>query len=477
VPALRKSTVKAKGAIFSRVCDEMEKLDDVAEAIERTLVEDPPLSLNEGGLIQKGHHAELDELRDIRFKAKDWIARLQQKERQRTQIASLKVLFNKVFGYYIEVTKVNLPKVPKEYVRKQTLVNAERFITPELKEYEDKILGAEERIHALEYELFVRLREEVAGQAERIQRVARAIAIGDALLSLADVAVDYGYCRPVVHDGTSITIRDGRHPVVERLLAGETFVPNDTLIDTEHDQILIITGPNMAGKSTYLRQVALIVLLAQMGSFVPATEASVGVVDRIFTRVGASDRLVQGESTFLVEIGRGTSTFDGLSIAWAVTEFLHHYPRVAAKTLFATHYHELTELELILPRVKNYNIAIKEWGEKVVFLRKIVEGGCDRSYGIQVARLAGLPQEVIRRAKEVLANLEENELTPNRVPKLAKGAHAPEVVEPDQFDLFTSSVHPVIKEIEHLDLSAMTPLEALNTLQHLQKQLKEKEGE
>jgi DNA mismatch repair protein MutS len=496
IPALRKGTVKAKEKLFTRLGNELEKLDDIVEAIEEAIVDDPPVALTEGGMIRRGHHAELDELRTVRFNAKDWIAQLQQKERARTKIASLKVLYNKVFGYYIEVTKVNLSKVPEDYIRKQTLVNAERFITPALKEYEAKVLGAEERIHELEYELFVKVREQVASQAERIQRTARAVALLDAITSLAEVAVENGYCQPMVHDGTAITIGDGRHPVVERLLVSETFVPNDTHIDTEGDQILIITGPNMAGKSTYLRQVALIVLMSQMGSFVPAKEASIGVVDRIFTRVGASDRLIQGESTFLVEmnetanilhnattqsllvldeIGRGTSTFDGLSIAWAVTEFLHNHPKVAAKTLFATHYHELTELELILPRVKNYNIAIKEWGDKVIFLRKIVAGGCDRSYGIQVARLAGLPHEVIERAKEVLSNLEENELTPSRIPKLAKGAHAPELVGTDQFDLFTAPEHPLIKEIESLDISSMTPLEALNILRELQKKLESSE--
>ena len=493
VPSLRKATLKAQTDIFIELCAELEDVNDIVDTIEKSIVDDPPLSLTEGGILRQGHNAELDELRTIRFNAKDWIAQLQQKERNRTKIASLKVLYNKVFGYYIEVTKPNLAKVPKNYVRKQTLVNAERFITPELKEYEAKVLGAEERIQALEYELYVKIREEIARQAERIQRVGKAVSRLDVLSSLAEVAIEYGYCKPEIHDGPEIVIHDGRHPVVERLLIGETFVPNDTLIDNENNQILIITGPNMAGKSTYLRQVALIVLMAQMGSFVPAKQTSIGAVDRIFTRVGASDRLVQGESTFLVEmneaanilhnatpqsliildeIGRGTSTFDGLSIAWAVTEYLHNNSRIAAKTLFATHYHELTELELILPRVKNYNIAVKEWGDKVVFLRKIVEGGCDRSYGIQVARLAGLPQEVIERAKEVLANLEENELAPNRVPKLAKGAHAPEFSGSNQFDLFASDDHPLLKELESLDTSSLTPLEALNKLQELKKKLR-----
>ncbi|UCE19959.1 MAG: DNA mismatch repair protein MutS [Gemmatimonadota bacterium] len=493
VPELRLVASQARGPLFEQVRDHLKEVGDIVDVIEKTLVDDPPLSLTDGGIIRQGHHSELDELRAIRFHAKDWIAQLQGKERERTKIASLKVLYNRVFGYYIEVTKPNLSKVPEDYVRKQTLVNAERFITPELKEYETKVLGAEERINDLEYELFVSVREQVANQSERIQDVAKAIALSDVLGTVAEVAVAHGYCKPEIHDGPEIDIRDGRHPVVERLLVGETFVPNDTHISTEHEQILVITGPNMAGKSTYLRQVALIVLMAQVGSYVPAKEASIGVVDRIFTRVGATDRLVQGESTFLVEmneaanilhnatpqsliildeIGRGTSTFDGLSIAWAVTEYLHKNPRVAAKTLFATHYHELTELERILPRVKNYNIAVKEWGDGVVFLRKIVEGGCDRSYGIQVARLAGFPPEVIERAKEVLSNLEENELTPNRIPKIAKGAHAPDIVGSEQFDLFASYDSPLLKELEDLDISKITPLEALTKLHELKEKLK-----
>ncbi|HQG47414.1 MAG TPA: DNA mismatch repair protein MutS, partial [bacterium] len=353
---------------------------------------------------------------------------------------SLKVRFNKVFGYFIEVTNPNLSRVPDWYIRKQTLVNAERFITPELKEYEEKVLGAEEKIIELEYELFNQLRRRILDDTMALQENARIIARIDCLSTLAQVAVDYGYVRPVMHGDSSLDIREGRHPVIERLLpAGESFIVNDTHIDTRKEQILIITGPNMAGKSTYLRQVGLIVIMAQMGSFVPATAAEIGVVDRVFTRVGASDNLVAGESTFLTEmnetanilnnatprslilldeIGRGTSTFDGLSIAWSVAEYIHETPRIAAKTIFATHYHELTELELVLPRVKNYNVAVKEWGDRIVFLRKIVPGGCDHSYGIHVAQLAGLPRPVILRAREILANLETVSLD-DKAPQLA----------------------------------------------------------
>lgn len=492
VPRLREVLAEVKSSLLLQLRGELVETDDLVTKIGEALVDDPPSSLTEGGIIRPGYDPYLDQLREISRGGKDWIARLQQKERERTGIVSLKVGYNKVFGYYIEVTRPNLNRVPPDYIRKQTIVNAERFITPELKEYEARVLSAEEQICDLEYELFLRLREEVARETPRIQAVARAMAQLDVLASLAEVAVAYEYRRPWVDEGDSILITDGRHPVVERLLSGEPFVPNDTKLDNQTDQILIITGPNMAGKSTYLRQVGLIVLLAQMGSFVPAREAHIGVVDRIFTRVGASDSIAGGESTFLVEmnetaniihnatprslvlldeIGRGTSTFDGLSIAWAVTEYLHDHPRVAAKTLFATHYHELTELEFILPRVKNYNVAVQEWEDEVVFLRKIVQGGCDHSYGIQVARLAGLPQEVVERAKEVLANLEENELTPNRVPRIARGKRAPKFKQTGQLELFAPTEQMIAEELRHLNLSCMTPLEALNKLDEWQKKL------
>ncbi len=457
-------------------------------------MEDPPLAITDGGLIRKGYHAELDRLREIAYSGKDWILRLQNSEREKTGIPSLKVAYNKVFGYYIEVTKPNLSKVPEHYLRKQTLVNAERFITPELKEYEEQILEAEEKIVALEYELFNRLREKVATYAQAIQTNARQVAVLDCLANFAQIAVERNYCRPHLDESERIEISEGRHPVIEKLLPfGEKFVPNDTYISSTDEQIQIITGPNMAGKSTYLRQVALIVLMAQMGCFVPAKSARIGVVDKIFTRVGAADNLAGGESTFLVEmnetanilnnatseslilldeIGRGTSTFDGLAIAWAVVEYLHEHANVAAKTMFATHYHELTELEMIFPRVKNYNIAVKEWGDQVVFLRKIVKGGCDHSYGIQVAKLAGLPPMVIQRAKEILTNLENNALTPNHEPKIAarkQGSRQPPPAM--QLDFFSQANHLLVRELQALDLENMTPLQAFQKLMELKQKI------
>jgi DNA mismatch repair protein MutS len=399
---------------------------DLVDLITRAIADAPPLALKEGGLIEAGYDAGLDELRRAGTDGKAWIAALQQKEIERTGVASLKVRFNSVFGYYIEVTKANLDKVPADYIRKQTIANGERFFTPELKEMEQKILGAEERANALEYEIFQQIRAAAVKKSAPIQESASAIAALDVLAGLAELARHQNYCRPTVDDGDRVEFVDGRHPVLEQTLVEERFVPNDTLLDNREQQLLIITGPNMAGKSTYIRQVALLVLMAQTGSFIPATRATVGLVDRIFTRVGATDDLARGQSTFMVEmnetanilnnatskslivldeIGRGTSTFDGLSIAWAVAEHLHS--AVGAKTLFATHYHELTELAVTLPRVKNYNVAVREWHDQVIFLHKILPGGTDKSYGIQVARLAGLPKEVLARAKEVLNNLEE----------------------------------------------------------------------
>jgi len=393
-------------------------------------VEEPPLALKEGGLIRDGFDPALDELRCANREGKDWIARLQQQEIERTGINSLKVRFNSVFGYYIEVTRSNLDKVPPEYIRKQTIANGERFITPELKEMEGKILGAEERSVKLEYELFLKVREEALAWLKQIQQSAAALAQLDVLASFAETARLYNYCRPQVAAEGALLIRDGRHPVLEQNLSEERFVPNDVQLDGTV-QIALITGPNMAGKSTYIRQVALLALLAHTGSFLPAAEARVDLIDRIFTRIGASDDLARGQSTFMVEmsetanilnnatqrslivldeIGRGTSTFDGLSLAWSILEYLHH--QVGAKTLFATHYHELTELAGRLPRLRNFNVAVREWNDQIVFLRKIVAGGSDKSYGIQVARLAGVPKTVLERAKEILRNLEESELTP-----------------------------------------------------------------
>lgn len=417
-------------SLLSALQAQVSEAPELIELIGRAIVDEPPLALKEGGIIKDGFDAGLDELRAAMRGGKDWIAKLQQDEISRTGIQSLKVRFNSVFGYYIEVTRANLDKVPAHYVRKQTIANGERFITPALKEMEGKILGAEERGVKLEYELFQKIREEVLTRLPQIQQTAAALAQLDVLTAFAETARLYSFCRPQISEGQELYIRDGRHPVLEQNLAEERFVPNDTRLD-HSTQIALITGPNMAGKSTYIRQVALLALLAHTGSFIPATEARLGLLDRIFTRIGASDDLARGQSTFMVEmcetanilnnatprslivldeIGRGTSTFDGLSLAWSILEHLHN--QVGAKTLFATHYHELTELAARLPRLKNYNVAVREWREQVVFLRKIVEGGTDKSYGIQVARLAGVPKEVLERAKEILRNLEESELTP-----------------------------------------------------------------
>ncbi len=498
LPKLKSEIVSLEASALSALREDLNELPVLAGNIERALIDNPPLSITDGGIIRQGYDTELDEIRKIAFSGKDWIARLQVSEKNRTGIPSLKVNYNKVFGYYIEVTKSHLSKVPADYIRKQTLVGSERFITPELKEYEEKVLGAEEKIASREYDLFDALRREVALEAAALQKNAQLIAQLDCFCSLAFLAMKNNYTRPEILDDDRIVLKESRHPVVELLLpAGESFVPNDVTLNNRHAQILIITGPNMAGKSTYLRQVGLIVILAQMGSFVPAKTAEIGLVDKVFTRVGASDNLAGGESTFLMEmnetanilnnatarslvlldeIGRGTSTFDGLSIAWSVAEYLHNTPRLAAKTMFATHYHELTELELILPRVKNYNVAVKEWGDHVVFLRKIIEGGCDHSYGIYVAQLAGLPAEVIERAKEVLANLESGELTPSDIPKLAVRRSPPEKIADagDQLDMFSEREKLVADEIKHMDLDVITPLEALNKLNDLKKKIDEK---
>ncbi|MYG85501.1 MAG: DNA mismatch repair protein MutS, partial [Gemmatimonadetes bacterium] len=469
--------------------------------------------------IRAGYNEELDDLRVISSGGKRWIAELQQKERERTGIQSLKVDYNRVFGYYIEVTKPNLDRLEGEYIRKQTMRNAERFITPELKEYEEKILGAEEKIGELEYTLFLELREEVAASLGEIQGNARAIAQLDFLTALAELAVRNDYVAPEIVDGPVLEIDDGRHPVVEQLLQGEAFVPNDTQLDNRTKQIALITGPNMAGKSTYLRQVGLIVLMAQIGSFVPARSAKIGIVDRIFTRVGASDNLARGESTFLVEmnetanilnnatpqslvlldeIGRGTSTFDGLSIAWAVTEYLHNTTERAAKTLFATHYHELIELASSLDRIANYNVAIREQEDQIVFLRKVMPGGSDRSYGIQVARMAGLPRSVVERARVILADLEDEDLsadgvdgvegvgaaggpdgagdTPRGPSPVRHGRPKAEGAE-YQLSLFLPADHPVVEDIKELDLDLMTPVEAMNALYRLQQKAAGPDGD
>jgi DNA mismatch repair protein MutS len=456
----------------------------ITDKIEKAIVDEPPLLISEGGVFRKGYNQELDAIIDGAADGKEWIASFQPRERERTGISSLKVGFTRVFGYYIEISKTNLDKVPQEYIRKQTIVNGERFITEELKVWEDRVLSAEEKQKAVELSLFNELRKWLMEHLAKIQTISDNIAFLDSLVSFAEAASTNNFTRPVFTDSDSLEIEEGRHPVIENLGLGDPFVPNDTSIQKNGDFIHLITGPNMAGKSTYLRQTGLICLLAQVGSFVPAKFARLSMVDRIFTRVGASDRLAKGLSTFLVEmqelanilnnatkkslvlldeIGRGTSTFDGLSIAWALVEHIHE--KIGAKTLFATHYHELTELPLILTGVRNYNVSVKEWNEEIIFLRKIVEGACDHSYGIQVARLAGVPAAVITRAKEVLKNLEANELTPDQKPVIAR--HDPDI----QLTLFSSANDDIIDHIKKLDINALTPMQALTLLSDLQKRI------
>ena len=463
-------------------------MEDLFEKVEIAIVDEPPNSITEGGIIRSGYNAELDELRDLSMNAKSWIANLQKSEREKTNIPSLKVSYNKVFGYYIEISNAHKNKVPENYI---TLVNSERYITPELKEYEDKILNAEENIENLEYYLFNEIRLAIANETEKVQNNAKLIGMLDCYLSLAECATEYKYIKPVISDSEMIEIKQGRHPVVERILpTGEKFTPNDYLLDNSDTQIIILTGPNMAGKSVYLRQLGLIVLLAQIGSFVPAESARIGIVDRIYTRVGASDNISAGESTFLVEmqeaanilnnatnkslilldeVGRGTSTFDGISIAWAITEYLHEHPNVNAKTLFATHYHELNEMAEIFPRIKNFKVEVREYGDKVIFLHKVSSGGADHSYGIQVAQMAGLPGFVTKRAKEILLNLEDKELTPYEIKrsKIQKFKN-----DEFQINLFEMKDDELRKEISDITVDNMTPLEALNRLNELKKKVK-----
>ncbi len=496
LPSLKNTLQPFVAPILKEGGSEIEDFDDLFQLLESSIVESPPLTIKEGGIIKSNYDEELDGLRAIGKEGKGWILQLEAGERKKTGISSLKVRYNQVFGYYIEVTKSNLHLVPENYIRKQTLVNAERFITPELKEFEAKVLGAEEAICQLEYRLFEDIRKRVSDATPRLQKTASAITAIDVLASMAEIADRYDYVRPTVDEGDEIIIRDGRHPVLERMGLSERFVPNDTQMNSQEQQILIITGPNMAGKSTYIRQVALIVLMAQMGCFIPAKEARIGVVDRIFTRIGALDNIMRGQSTFMVEmmetarilnqatsrslvildeIGRGTSTFDGLSIAWAVAEYLHDHSSFRPKTLFATHYHELTELVLTKERVKNYNMAVKEWSGEIIFLRKIVEGGANRSYGIQVARLAGLPQKVIDRAKEVLSNLEKGELDAMGVPKIATTKKAVLRLKPSsQLTLF-GQPDPIRSELKELKIDRLTPLEAIHILDQLKKKVEKGE--
>jgi len=492
LPLLKTLLAERGSSILGRIHAGIDELPEVRDLIERSINESPPFTLREGGLIKEGYDQERDRLFSLTRDGRRWIAALEEKERKRTGITSLKVGYNNVFGYYIEISKANAALAPEDYVRKQTLVNAERYINQELKEYETTVLNAESRCREREYELFVNVRETAAGEVVRMQETASQLAELDALASLAEVAEKYGYCCPVVDREDRIEIEVGRHPVVERMPLKDGFVPNDVLLDTEGNRFLVITGPNMAGKSTYIRQVALIVLLAQMGSFVPASRARVGVADRIFTRIGAADSLVRGQSTFMVEmnevaqilrhatsrslvildeVGRGTSTFDGLSIAWAVAEYLHDKKAIGARTLFATHYHQLTELAIAGTGFRNYNIAVKEWGDRIIFLRKIVPGGTNRSYGIQVARIAGVPDEVIIRAREILDNLETGEMDEVGMPKIAR-SRKKKVRNPGQLNLFMSERERIVEELSAVNLSSLTPQEAFIRLQMWQERLK-----
>src|SRR3990170_2010452 len=485
LPKIRKTLSASKNLYLRLIAEEISEFSELKGLVEKSIVDNPPLSLRDGGIIKNGFSAELDELTDIGREGKGFIARLETRERQRTGISSLKVGYNRVFGYYIEVTKANLHMVPDDYIRKQTLVGGERFITPELKKYEDKILGAEERLKNLEYQIFYGIVDEIQKESSNLTRTALAIASVDFLSSLTVVAKRHNYVKPSIDKLGVIEISEGRHPVLERIPSDEKFIPNNTSMDTEDNRLLIITGPNMAGKSTFMRQVALIVLMSQIGSFIPASDTKIGIVDRIFTRIGASDFLTKGQSTFMVEmievanithnatdkslivldeVGRGTSTFDGISIAWAVAEYILN--EIKARTLFATHYNELTELGLNHDGVKNYNISVKEWGDEIIFLRKIEKGPADKSYGIQVARLAGLPEGIINRSKEVLANLEKEELDETGSPKFAVRKTKRGTV---QLDLFSAVPDPIIKEIIKLHVQRLKPQEALEKLTELKR--------
>jgi DNA mismatch repair protein MutS len=481
VHRLRGSLAGVNAEALVSLREKLSGLPEVVDLLARAIVDSPPAALKSGGFIRAGFDAELDEMRGVRANAKDWVANFETAERRRTGINSLKVRYNRVFGYYIEITKANLKAVPEDYIRKQTLVNGERYITPELKEYEARVLNSQEVIEKLEGQILARVRDQVAIHYGALTETGAALALLDALRSLGEVAESQHFTRPRVDTGSALVIRDGRHPVVEMVMGRGAFVPNDAILDPASNQILLLTGPNMAGKSTYMRQVALIVVLAQMGSFVPAAEARIGVVDRIFTRIGAADSLARGESTFMVEmketaailryatprslilldeVGRGTSTYDGVSIAWAVAEYLHDAP-AQPKTLFATHYHELTELAQSRERIKNYNFAVKEWQGDIIFLRNLVRGAASRSYGIHVARLAGLPETVIARSKEILATLESNEGEREK-PRALLGANT--AGEPVQMGLFASRERKLHDELANLDLSRVTPIEALNLL-------------
>ncbi len=526
LPHIKMLMQSLDATLLQGIYEELDPLEDIFELIEQAIEEEPPLNMKEGGIIKEGYHEEVDRLRKAKTEGKDWLMDLESKEREATGIKNLKIKYNRVFGYYLEVTNSYQSLVPENWVRKQTLANAERYTTPELKELEDIILGAEDKLFSLEYDLFSEVRERISTEVRRIQQSAKAIARIDVFASLALVAERNNYIRPEMNTSGSIHIKNGRHPVVERMISHDMFVSNDTLLDNKQNRVSIITGPNMAGKSTYMRQTALIVLMAQLGSFVPADSAQIGIVDRIFTRVGASDDLASGQSTFMVEmtevanilrnasknsllildeIGRGTSTFDGLSIAWAVVEHITNLSVLGAKTLFATHYHELTELEGRLEGVNNYCIAVKEQGEDIVFLRKIVKGGADKSYGIQVAKLAGVPASVLKRAGEIVTELSGNDLALKArnlaVPEAAATQEEPLQEEinleallaethradsyhskkgkkgkdTDQFSLFSMSGNEdIITELRDIDIALLTPIDAINKLYHIQKKIKDR---
>ena len=485
LPDLKNILADSKSELLRNLYEELDTLEDVAKLIDSAIVDEPPVSVKEGGIIKIDYDEEVKKLRTASTEGKNWVIALEAREREATGIKNLKVGFNKVFGYYIEVSKSFVNQVPDRFIRKQTLTTGERYITDELKEIESTILGAQDKVVNLEYEIFTKIRDEISNHIVRLQKSSNAVATVDTLNSLAEVADKYNYVKPEVNEEDVIEIKEGRHPVVERLIPSGAFVPNDTLLNEGEDRVNIITGPNMAGKSTYMRQVALITLMAQIGSFVPADYAKIGITDRIFTRVGASDDLASGQSTFMVEmnevaniisnatkrsllildeIGRGTSTFDGLSIAWAVVE--HIAKKIGARTLFATHYHELTELEDKIDGVKNYCIAVKEKGEDVIFLRKIIRGGADESYGVHVAKLAGIPNNVTTRANEILKTLKENNFS-NKSEKEPKKAYAMQ----NQFDLFNYKLGEIASDIDKININELTPIEALNTLMKLKMKL------
>ncbi|MEG1291899.1 MAG: DNA mismatch repair protein MutS, partial [Lachnospiraceae bacterium] len=501
LPHIKNLLKEFQSGLLLEIYEEMDPLTDLFDLIENSITEEPPVSIRDGGILKEGYHEEVDKLRHAKTEGKTWLMELENKEREKTGIKNLRIKYNKVFGYYLEVTNSNKNMVPDYFTRKQTLANAERYITPELKELEDIILGAEDKLISLEYELFREIRDTIAAQVLRIQKTAKSVAKLDVFASLALVAERNNYCRPILNETGVIDIKNGRHPVVEKMISNDMFVSNDTYLDNGKKRISIITGPNMAGKSTYMRQTALIVLMAQIGSFVPAESAKIGIVDRIFTRVGASDDLASGQSTFMVEmtevanilrnatsnsllvldeIGRGTSTFDGLSIAWAVVEYISNPKLLGAKTLFATHYHELTELEGKLNNVNNYCIAVKEKGDDIVFLRKIVPGGADRSYGIQVAKLAGVPEIVIERAKVIAEELSANDIMEVASSIVTEGTtlHKKKSKHLDEVDLTQMSLFDTVKdddiltELKEIDLGNLTPIDALNKLYQLQNKIK-----